>query len=44
MIVIVASMPISLWQVFLDDKERPGRYILAKEQPTRPNPDDLDVS
>lgn len=32
-----------LWQVFLDDKERPGRYILAKEQPTRPNPDDLDV-
>lgn len=32
-----------LWQVFLDDKERLGRYILAKEQPTRPNPDDLDV-
>ena len=33
----------SLWQVFLDDKERPGRYKLAAEQPSRPYPDDLDV-
>lgn len=32
-----------LWQVFLDDTERPGRYKLAKEQPRRPNPDDLDL-
>ncbi|KAI5057639.1 hypothetical protein GOP47_0027654 [Adiantum capillus-veneris] len=32
-----------LWKVFLDDKERPGRYILAREQPSRPLPDDLDV-
>lgn len=32
-----------LWQVFLDDKEKPGRYKLAKEQPSRPNPDDLDL-
>ena len=32
-----------LWQVFLDDKEKPGRYKLAMEQPTRPYPDDLDV-
>ncbi|MCO5584183.1 hypothetical protein L7F22_038106 [Adiantum nelumboides] len=32
-----------LWKVFLDDTERPGRYLLAREQPTRPLPDDLDV-
>ncbi|KAH7436613.1 hypothetical protein KP509_05G027900 [Ceratopteris richardii] len=32
-----------LWQVFLDDKARPGRYLLAAEQPTRPLADDLDV-
>ncbi|KAH9330717.1 hypothetical protein KI387_002825, partial [Taxus chinensis] len=32
-----------LWQVFLDDKERPGHFILAKQQPRRPNSDDLDL-
>lgn len=32
-----------LWKVFLDNTERPGRYILASEQPTRPLPDDLDL-
>lgn len=32
-----------MWQIFLDDKERPGRYILAKEQPKRPDADDIDL-
>jgi len=32
-----------MWQIFLDDKERPGRYILAKEQSMRPDADDLDM-
>uniref|UniRef100_A0A0D6R810 DUF1995 domain-containing protein n=1 Tax=Araucaria cunninghamii TaxID=56994 RepID=A0A0D6R810_ARACU len=32
-----------LWQVFLDDKERPGRYLLAREQPRRPNADELEI-
>ena len=32
-----------LWQVFLEDVKNPGRLILAKEQPSRPTLDDLDV-
>eukprot|EP01018_Ginkgo_biloba_P024123 Gb_35506 [translate_table: standard] len=32
-----------LWKVFMDDKERPGRYVLATEQPRRPDADDIDL-
>ncbi|KAJ7526753.1 hypothetical protein O6H91_16G021600 [Diphasiastrum complanatum] len=38
---IFKSYP-GIWQIFLEDKERPGRYLLAKEQMSRPNPDDID--
>ncbi|XP_057861110.2 uncharacterized protein LOC131069600 isoform X2 [Cryptomeria japonica] len=34
---------LRLWHVFLDDEERPGHFILAKEQARRPNSDDLDI-
>jgi len=32
-----------LWQIFVDDSKQPGRLILAKEQPTRPTLDDIDM-
>ncbi|KAF9609227.1 hypothetical protein IFM89_014421 [Coptis chinensis] len=32
-----------LWKVFYDDKERPNRYLLAKEQISRPDAEDLEV-
>lgn len=31
-----------LWKVFYDDKDRPGRYKLAKELISRPDADDLE--
>ncbi|KAL5703560.1 hypothetical protein ACHQM5_022094 [Ranunculus cassubicifolius] len=31
------------WKVFYDDKERPNRYLLAKEQISRPDAEDLDI-
>lgn len=30
--------------MFSDDKDRPNRYLLAKEQPNRPDSTDLEVS
>ena len=32
-----------LWQIFVDDSKQPGRLVLAKEQPSRPTLDDIDV-
>lgn len=32
-----------LWKVFYDDKDRPNRYLLAKEQISRPTIEDLEV-
>lgn len=32
-----------LWKVFFDDKERPNRYLLAKEQISRPDIEDLEI-
>ncbi|KAG0626237.1 hypothetical protein M758_2G113400 [Ceratodon purpureus] len=32
-----------LWQIFVDDRNQPGRLILAKEQPSRPTLDDIDM-
>lgn len=32
-----------LWKVFYDDKDRPNRYLLAKEQPSRPDAEDLEI-
>lgn len=32
-----------LWQIFVDDSKQPGRLVLAKEQPTRPTLDDIDM-
>eukprot|EP00268_Persea_americana_P035461 TRINITY_DN3501_c0_g1_i1.p1 TRINITY_DN3501_c0_g1~~TRINITY_DN3501_c0_g1_i1.p1 ORF type:complete len:345 (+),score=79.02 TRINITY_DN3501_c0_g1_i1:136-1170(+) len=32
-----------LWKVFYDDKERPNRYLLAKEQPIRPDAEDIEI-
>ncbi|CAO2836682.1 unnamed protein product [Amaranthus hypochondriacus] len=31
-----------LWKVFYDDKERPGRYLLAKELISRPDAEELE--
>ncbi|KFK26500.1 hypothetical protein AALP_AA8G257400 [Arabis alpina] len=31
------------WKVFYDDKDRPGRYILAKELIGRPDAEDLEI-
>lgn len=33
----------SQWQVFIADKESPGRYILAAERPSRPGGEELDI-
>lgn len=32
-----------LWKVFYDDKDRPDRYRLAKEQPIRPDASELEI-
>ncbi|KAL5566088.1 hypothetical protein UlMin_029252 [Ulmus minor] len=32
-----------LWKVFYDDKERPNRYLLAKELVSRPDAEDLEI-
>ncbi|RVX19066.1 hypothetical protein CK203_007104 [Vitis vinifera] len=32
------------WKVFYDDKDRPNRYLLAKEQISRPDAEELEVS
>ncbi|KAH6820138.1 DUF1995 domain protein [Perilla frutescens var. hirtella] len=32
-----------LWKVFYDDKERPNRYLLAKEMIRRPDIEDLEI-
>ncbi|CAI9769003.1 unnamed protein product [Fraxinus pennsylvanica] len=32
-----------LWKVFYDDKERPNRYLLAKEQISRPDSEELEI-
>ncbi|KAL2942100.1 Protein LOW PSII ACCUMULATION 3 chloroplastic [Bienertia sinuspersici] len=31
-----------LWKVFYDDKDRPGRYLLAKELISRPDTEELE--
>jgi len=33
----------SQWQVFIADKESPGRYLLAAERPSRPGGEELDI-
>ncbi|KAL5995164.1 hypothetical protein ACLOJK_025222 [Asimina triloba] len=32
-----------MWKVFYDDKDRPNRYLLAKEQPNRPDAEELEI-
>ncbi|CAL9123453.1 unnamed protein product [Musa acuminata var. zebrina] len=32
-----------MWKVFYDDVNRPGRYLLAKEQPGRPDATDIEL-
>ncbi|XP_042490750.1 uncharacterized protein LOC122070615 isoform X2 [Macadamia integrifolia] len=32
-----------LWKVFYDDKDRPNRYLLAKEQISRPDAEDIEI-
>lgn len=32
-----------LWKVFYDDNNRPGRYLLAKEQMSRPDAEELEL-
>lgn len=34
---------LRLWKVFSDDKDRPNRYLLAKEFETRPDAEELEV-
>ncbi|KAG0498198.1 hypothetical protein HPP92_002889 [Vanilla planifolia] len=31
------------WKVFYDDPNRPNRYLLAKEQPSRPDATDIEI-
>lgn len=33
-----------MWKVFSDDKDRPNRYLLAKEYANRPDTEDIEVS
>ncbi|RRT46656.1 hypothetical protein GW17_00061647 [Ensete ventricosum] len=33
-----------MWKVFYDDANRPGRYLLAKEQPGRPDATDIELT
>ena len=33
-----------MWKVFYDDVNRPNRYLLAKEQPTRPDATEIEVT
>ena len=33
----------SQWQVFIADKDAPGRYVLAAERPSRPGGEELDL-
>lgn len=47
--IICRSLPVlliilRLWKVFSDDKDRPNRYLLAKEYINRPDAEDLEVS
>lgn len=32
-----------MWKVFYDDVNRPNRYLLAKEQPTRPDATEIEI-
>lgn len=32
-----------MWKVFYDDVNRPNRYLLAKELPTRPDATEIEV-
>lgn len=32
------------WKVFSDDKDRPNRYLLAKEYESRPDAEDIEVT
>ncbi|KAK1281479.1 hypothetical protein QJS10_CPB22g00830 [Acorus calamus] len=32
-----------MWKVFYDDKNRPNRYLLAREQPNRPDMSDIEI-
>ncbi|KAF8411579.1 hypothetical protein HHK36_004134 [Tetracentron sinense] len=32
-----------LWKVFYDDKDRPNRYLLAKEQVNRPDAEEIEI-
>lgn len=38
------SLHTRLWKVFYDDKDRPNRYLLAKEMVSRPDAEELEVS
>lgn len=42
-ILIFGHSTSRLWQIFLEDRNQPGRLVLAKEQPSRPTLDDIDV-
>lgn len=33
-----------MWKVFYDDKDRPNRYLLAKEFIRRPDAEEIEVS
>ena len=43
-LILVLLITLRLWKVFSDDKDRPNRYLLAKEFISRPDSADLEVS
>ena len=42
-LILVLLIILRLWKVFYDDKDRPNRYLLAKEFMTRPDAEELEV-
>lgn len=43
-LILVLLITLRLWKVFYDDKDRPNRYLLAKEFISRPDAEELEVS
>lgn len=44
LIILFLLITLRLWKVFYDDKDRPNRYLLAKEFISRPDAEELEVS
>ena len=43
-VLLIVPCNDSPWQLFLDDPKEPGRYILMRQQGSKPTLDDIEVS